>query len=176
MTVWLTADWHIWHDNIIALTGRPFRTQQQMHETLITNYQRLVADDDVVWFLGDLTLRGPKQIRGVQRIVEMLPGQKHFVLGNHDRLKVQSYLRMGFLSVHTHQELRHGGQDYPVVHDPKDALAGTDRLICGHVHEKWKTRANPYPTVNIGVDVWDFEPVRLADVVAALPRILQASP
>ena len=34
-------------------------------------------------------------------------------------------------------------------------------LLCGHVHEKWKTKRTPKGTlmINVGVDVWDMKPV-----------------
>lgn len=35
-------------------------------------------------------------------------------------------------------------------------------LLCGHVHEKWKTRGK---MINVGVDVWDYKPVALEDLV-----------
>jgi len=142
-----------------------------MHEAMVTNYQEWVRDGDTVYFLGDLTLRGPNQIEGIRKIVGMLPGQKHFILGNHDRLKVESYLKMGFISVHTHLDIQRGGVEYPLVHDPADALPGAKRLICGHVHEKWKTRTDPVPTVNIGVDQWGFCPVRFSDAASTLQRL-----
>jgi len=165
MTIWLTSDWHLFHVNILDYCARPFRNVQHMQETIVANYQQRVAEDDVVWFLGDLTMQGSRQIQGVQKIISRLPGQKHFILGNHDRFKVQSYLRMGFLSFHTSIDLQYRGQQYHLVHDPKNAPPGTHRLICGHVHEKWKTRQQPYVTVNVGVDVWEFAPVQMTDVV-----------
>jgi len=165
MATWLTADYHLWHQNVLRLTNRPFPTMQRMHEIIVTNYQQRIQDDDEVWFLGDLSLRGPKQIKGVQRIMQQLPGQKHFILGNHDRLKPESYLRMGFLSFHTSVDIQYEGRQYHLVHDPKDALPGTQRLLCGHVHGNWKTRSAPYPTVNVGVDVWDFCPVEITEAI-----------
>lgn len=37
------------------------------------------------------------------------------------------------------------------------------KLICGHIHEKWRRLGW---TVNIGVDVWDFAPRTLAEIEA----------
>jgi len=165
MTIWFTADWHLFHENIIQHTQRPFKNDNAMNFTLVTNYCAAVKDEDTVYFLGDLTMRGPKQIDGVRKLVMELPGHKHLILGNHDRLKPKSYLKMGFVSVHTSLDIIRGGVSYHLTHDPKDALPGIRFLICGHVHNNWRNRKQPYPTVNIGVDVWEFKPVRFSEVV-----------
>lgn len=170
MTTWLTSDWHLFHERIIELTDRPFRNVDDMHSTILGQYHSRVQPDDTVWFLGDLTLRGPKQIKSIRAIVGQLPGNKHFIVGNHDRLKPESYLRMGFLSFHTSADILYRDRWYHLVHDPVDALSGTKRLICGHVHNNWKSRTQPYRTVNIGVDSWDFRPVCLAEAVTALEQ------
>jgi calcineurin-like phosphoesterase family protein len=41
-------------------------------------------------------------------------------------------------------------------------------LLCGHIHEKWKTKKSPKGTlmINVGVDVHDFQPVSLDQLVA----------
>lgn len=45
-------------------------------------------------------------------------------------------------------------------------------LLCGHVHEKWKTKITPKGTlmINVGVDVWDYKPVSLDDIIKVLPH------
>ena len=171
MTTWFTSDWHLYHENIIGSCERPFKGHEQMNRTLMENYCDAVKDDDTVYFLGDLTMRGPKQIDGIRKLVMKMPGKKHLLLGNHDRLKVNSYLKMGFVSVHTSLDIERGRVPYHLVHDPKDALPGTKYLICGHVHDNWRCRRQPYPTVNVGVDVWGFAPVRFHDVVHTMHRM-----
>jgi len=165
MTTWLTSDWHLHHDRIRDLTNRPFKNLDEMHSQLIARYNAVVQPDDEVWFLGDLTLRSPNSIRPVQQIVVELPGQKHFVIGNHDCCKWDSYLKMGFRSFHSSLDVWFGGRRCHLVHDPVDAPLGTQWLICGHVHNNWKVRTQPCPTVNVGVDCWDFYPVELSVVM-----------
>jgi calcineurin-like phosphoesterase family protein len=38
-------------------------------------------------------------------------------------------------------------------------------LLCGHVHDKWKVNGK---MLNVGVDVWDFKPVSVTDIVKAI--------
>ena len=73
-------------------------------------------------------------------------------------------------------DVRYGGVDYHLVHDPQDALPGRKFVICGHVHNLWKYRADPVATVNVGVDVWDFRPVRFCDVALVMSQKSIGSP
>ncbi len=178
MTVWFTSDWHLFHDNILVSCERPFKNAQKMHAAIIENYCDRVREGDVVYFLGDLTMLGPSGIKGVRSLMMDLPGTKHYIMGNHDRLKVWSYTKMGFASVHTSLSIRHGNCQYLLVHDPKEACSWSyaPRVICGHVHNNWVYRSEPKPTVNVGVDLWDFSPVRFSEVVAAFDRGVSSNP
>lgn len=56
MTLWFTADHHFGHANIIEYTNRPFDNVEQMDEALITAWNDVVEDGDLVYHLGDFTL------------------------------------------------------------------------------------------------------------------------
>ena len=59
---------------------------------------------------------------------------------------------------------------YPMLtwnHARRDAF-----MMFEHVHENWKGHRN---CLNVGVDVWDFKPVRFGDI-AARSAALPASP
>ncbi len=46
---------------------------------------------------------------------------------------------------------------------------GEAALLCGHVHEKWKTKyVNGHLMVNVGVDVWDYYPVSIDQIKEVL--------
>ena len=171
MTTWLTSDWHLFHENIIKLSLRPFTSIEHMHYVLLENYRACVKDEDVVYFLGDLTLRSPKQLLGVRSIVSRMPGRKHYIVGNHDRFKIDSYLKMGFESVHSSLWRETGRRTVFMVHDPDDAPERAPLVICGHVHEKWRTRREPVPTVNVGVDQWGFRPAEMHAVLLLLLQL-----
>jgi len=40
-------------------------------------------------------------------------------------------------------------------------LSEDDWLLCGHIHEKWKTKRK---MINVGVDVWDMKPVSIREI------------
>lgn len=57
--VYFTSDTHFYHSNIIGFCKRPFKNVEDMNETLIENWNRVVGQDDIVFHLGDFCLGGP---------------------------------------------------------------------------------------------------------------------
>jgi len=82
--VWLTADLHLGHHKIIQYCNRPFQGLQEMNETLIANWNDVVADDDFVICAGDFAF---KDDRKLTHFVARLNGKIILVYGNHDNQK-----------------------------------------------------------------------------------------
>ena len=173
MTLWLTADQHFGHRNILKYSARPFASLEDMHEALVSRHNALVGVDDDVWHLGDFAL----DERLVRTFLPRLRGRHHLVAGNHDKChpchrrhasSARSYVRDGFLDVHESTTLG----DFLVCHLPytgdteHEEHYGEFRpaddgqwLLHGHVHELWKVRDR---MINVGVDQWDYAPVALS--------------
>jgi calcineurin-like phosphoesterase family protein len=170
--IWFTADQHFEHDNIIEYEDRPWKNMREMEKGITEIYNSIVTPDDEVWHLGDLSLVGPENVKFYDRIIGNLNGHKHLVLGqSHDRCKPFYYVNRGFISVHTAIKLNVGRHDIICAHDPAvwNALPNKDEVIflCAHVHKFFKS-IKERKTVNVGVDVWDFKPVSLAEILGEL--------
>ena len=88
------SDYHIGHHNVIRFDGRPFGSIEEMHETLIKNWNSVVQDEDIVFYLGDFAFKDkgePKWFR------DQLKGKIYFIMGNHDRIRDIS--KLGFEKV-----------------------------------------------------------------------------
>lgn len=130
-----------------------------MNKKLIENWNNVVSDKDKVYYLGDFAL-GSRNWN--KRIFNQLNGQKYLVLGNHDGSKKKN-LEMGFIDVYKQLELPDG---VLLIHDPKKAEHKYKRVISGHVHQYWKNKKiGDRQFVNVGVDVRNFKPVLLEDVL-----------
>lgn len=57
--VYFTSDTHFYHSNIIDFCKRPFKNVEDMNETLIENWNRVVGQDDIVFHLGDFAWEDP---------------------------------------------------------------------------------------------------------------------
>lgn len=177
MTVFFSSDQHFGHANILRYCERPFRDVDHQTEVLISNWNSVVTEDDVVWVLGDFSFH--KMTRTAE-ILSELKGTKFLVVGNHDlcheynrdyhpRFEAK-YIEAGFLKVF--YELR----DFPLgqhlvtlSHFPyRDDDRHSTRyakwlledqgqwLIHGHTHGKWKVLDRQ---IDVGVDTWDYTPV-----------------
>ena len=167
---YFTSDQHFGHFNIIRLSRRPFKTVEEMDETMVERWNAKVRDDDTVYVLGDLFFRAAT----VEPILKRLKGQKHLVLGNHDpswtdRVKLADY----FESVQTLKEGAVDGRLVTMCHYPMLSYPQARRgyMIYGHIHNNtgddyWPLIMRRPRMLNAGVDVNNFEPVTFDELLA----------
>jgi calcineurin-like phosphoesterase family protein len=77
MKIFVTSDTHFGHNNIIKYCNRPFKTSQEMDETLIKNYNSVVSNDDHVYFLGDFSMSNDPEY--LNYIFHRLHGRKFLI-------------------------------------------------------------------------------------------------
>lgn len=160
MSDFFTADTHFGHNNIIKYCYRPFNSVQQHDAEMVKRYNEKVTQDDRCFFVGDFSLWSGSKAEQIASVLRKLNGTKVLILGNHDTLKPFTYIDLGFQSVHTSLEHSSG---FILVHDPAVAAVAPDRLfLCGHVHTLFSMVGN---VINVGVDVHDFRPLSLHDLV-----------
>ncbi len=126
--------------------------------TRIRNYKKVVAPEDTVYIVGDLTLAGEQHQGYVLHLVNQLHGRKIFIFGNHDKLNPFTYIELGFESAHTSLDTG----KYILCHDPATSIVLPNRRwLCGHVHILFKKLKN---VVNVGVDQWGYFPVNEVEI------------
>lgn len=77
--VWFTSDLHIGHTKVAALRG--YSSVQDHDTAIVDHWWSKVGKRDQVWILGDLAVSSP---RHVLTLLDLLPGEKHLIAGNHD--------------------------------------------------------------------------------------------
>lgn len=89
-TTFFIGDTHFGHTNILKFEPehRPFATIEEMNETLVDNWNKVVSKNDTVWHLGDAVF-------GAQNAwyLGRLNGNKKLIMGNHDTLDMNTYLK-----------------------------------------------------------------------------------
>lgn len=125
------GDTHFGHKNILKYEAdkRPFKSLEDMHSYMISEWNKVVSDKDTVWHLGDVVF-GKSNLW----ILDKLNGNKKLILGNHDGLPLGLYAEyfskiyglygwnsaiLSHIPVHTNQV------DYRFTHN-----------IHGHMHNK----------------------------------------
>lgn len=126
------SDLHFGHENVIEYDNRPYTTVDEMDKDLIKRWNKAVRKNDIVWFLGDLTLSTNRDY--ISSIVGRLNGKKRMVLGNHDKRSVEFYRSVGFEFVTKYPVILH--QFFVLSHEPIEGIqdGGVFFNIYGHVH------------------------------------------
>ena len=132
--VYFTSDTHFYHLNIIGFCKRPFKNVEDMNETLIENWNRVVSQDDIVFHLGDFCLGGSHEWT---KILNRLNGKIYLILGNHDLKNIrQGYTsRFELTSMQMHIEV--DKQKIYLNHCPLlcyGGAYGNTWQLFGHVH------------------------------------------
>jgi calcineurin-like phosphoesterase family protein len=148
---------------------RPWRTEKQMRNEIIKRHNSKVQENDWVIHGGDFAMIAKSQADKLRPILEKLNGRHILVLGNHDEIKPFTYVNIGFTNVTTSviMEMDYGVKRKIVVnHDPSvRCMVPEDTIfLCGHIHNLFKSIPEKL-TVNIGVDVWDYYPINLQDIL-----------
>lgn len=185
---YFSADLHFGHKNILSYCCRPWNTLDDMNEGIIERFNNIVTPQDTLYILGDVSFLSKEK---TAELVGRLNGWKVLVIGNHDRKrKVEWWLTifdevfdpsygqttlyhrsigskpavMSHFPWREHM-LGYDNREYLIKHAPpqrKDEI-----LIHGHVHETWQQRDNQ---INVGVDVWDYQPVSV-DVLKVICQL-----
>ena len=156
MRFWFTADTHFNHANIIKYCNRPFFSAEHMDMEIISRWNNKVGQKDVVIHAGDFAFLDKE--KDFQYYEDQLNGKIVIIRGNHDSRESSSIIYTAMIRI--------GGKELYVAHEP-----GTLRPInlCGHVHDNWKViKIKNVFIVNIGVDVWNFEPIDINDILNAV--------
>jgi len=182
------SDTHFFHQNIITLDGRPFQSLEEMHATLIENWNRVVAKGDLTYILGDFCWQRKESVW--LELLHQLNGNKVLIRGNHDLDHPSQKLRAEFVDFKDYQVIRDNGRSVVLCHYPimfyKNASSPATFMLCGHVHttrendflERWReelrrTRSeagDSYGNIyNVGcmMPYMDYTPRTLDEILAA---------
>jgi calcineurin-like phosphoesterase family protein len=135
--LYLTADFHLGHANVIRYENRPFKTIDEMDNEIIHRANERVKEDDTCIHVGDFCFRnspGGKEGEGTlnraKNYYKRLNGHWILIKGNHDRNNgVDTKIKRLVLNI--------GGMDINVCHNPLDAKYNYILNLVGHVHSKW---------------------------------------
>lgn len=174
--VWFTSDTHFSHNNIIRYCNRPFSNILAMNEYLISNWNKVVKENDIVFHLGDF---GFDSIENLRNIRHKLNGTIYLIRGNHDWKTINKHNENIFDGVFQQLTIQVDGQKIYLNHYPYLCYSGSNRTdkmsvwqLFGHVHSKDsmtgmdKNRLSMlFPTqYDVGVDNNEYKPVSFLEV------------
>lgn len=171
--IFLISDSHFGHTNIIQYCSRPFSSIEEMDETIITNWNKMVGKNDIVFHLGDFALpdrrkypTGNDQDNRIRELISQLNGKITIVFGSHDK-QANNCKNSFFKYYHKNQivEYNINGQIIELSHVPLlswEKRAHGSLSAFGHVH----SGPNKYflcaqGSWDVGVDNNDYNPIPL---------------
>lgn len=169
MTIWLTADLHLDHENILKYCNRPFHSVGEMNSVLLWNIAETVKSDDTLYVLGDLAFR-EETFRESRAMLKELCDVL-FVHGNHDSKK---WAKTDPLAL----DFRHNKRHFYCCHYPWQSFRPNTVMLHGHTHgnpiEPSKD-SRQLMRYDVGVDtVWSgrkYFPVSIEQVEARIKNI-----
>jgi calcineurin-like phosphoesterase family protein len=168
MTDFFSADYHFFHPKIIEYCSRPFKNEQEMRREIIRRHNEVVGKHDTTYVLGDVAMLRKERTTMIAPVLSQMNGMFHLILGNHDDGKPFTYERCGFVTVHT--ALMYNN-DVVLRHDPACANVMPDKVwLTGHVHNLFKLTVAPIICYNVGVDVNNFYPVTLEQIMEEVKK------
>lgn len=181
--VFFTSDTHFYHTNIIEFCKRPFMDIEDMNETLITNWNKVVGADDIVFHLGDFCLGDSAKWN---RLLDRLNGKIYLIFGNHDLRNFRKSYAERFESVAMQMHIEVDNQKICLNHYPFLCYDGSHDgvwQLFGHVHTNRNNTGNDaarlkmlFPTqYDVGVDNNDFTPVSYAQVKKVIGKQTEQS-
>src|SRR5215210_2680139 len=102
MSTFFTSDTHFGDYRVLNIRKRPFRSIDDMDQTIIRLWNSRVRPRDEIWHLGDFA----SSVKTAQAILPNLNWRKHLVLGNLDGSEIAA---LGWSSVQAYSELEVDG-------------------------------------------------------------------
>lgn len=157
----LISDTHFSHANILNFKEsdgspcRDFSSVQEMDETMVDNWNRVVKPEDKVYHLGDVCFKNAHL-----EILSRLNGTKVLIKGNHDNLKPAQYLKY-FKDIRSYWVL----DKFVLSHIPLHtaSVLRWKANIHGHLHNDVITYNSGYTVdsryINVCVERINYTPV-----------------
>lgn len=183
---WASSDLHFGHGNIIKYSPRSrghFADVNEMNNAIISNFNSVVGDDDVIFLLGDIGFCKPEM---TLRFLSMMNGKKFIVFGNHDSklmdhkdFKDESVRRtVGIIGsdkehkmTHTVDGVKHRIHMFHHPIESWDSKGHGSLHFFGHCHTPKEQNKPRNRSIDVGVDGNDLFPHNVDDLCRQLRSI-----
>lgn len=163
------SDTHFSHKNIIKYSSRPYEDTYAMNKAMTEAWNAVVAPDDTVYHLGDFAFA---KIETIEKILENLNGNIHFVHGNHDKEILKNKERLLdyglFKSITPYQEIHYKNQFIVMCHYGMRVWNKSHHgswMLYGHSHGSLPPFGK---SVDVGVDAKfvtnDYRPISFDEI------------
>lgn len=170
--IWLTSDLHFCHNRGFIYEPRGFNSVDEHNKTIVSNWNKVVSEDDDVYVLGDLMLNDNET---ACEYIKQLNGRIHIVRGNHDTdtrwaiyMSLPNVVELCGWAMMIHYRKYH----FYLSHFPtltgnleKESLHQCTLNLFGHTHSREKFYEDRPYMYNVALDAHNNTPVLLDDII-----------
>lgn len=173
--IFFTSDTHFCHQPSFLWEPRGFSSVEEMNETIIENWNKIVKQGDIVYHLGDTILNDTE--KGIEYF-KRLNGEIFLIWGNHDTQNRMNALfeacRHKLLGGWYAFVIKHGKQSIYLSHYPTLTANFDDKHFSqhvinlhGHTHQQtnFLNPTNPF-MYHVGVDSHNCTPVHIDEIMS----------
>lgn len=170
----ITSDLHLNHTNIMKYcpNSRKFNSIEEMNEKIISNWNKIISQDDMVYILGDV---GFGSTEANTKILRRLNGTKILIVGNHDHRNLKDNdFRAEFSEVKDYAEMVFDKKFVVMSHYPFLYWNGSHRnsyMLHGHCHSKNPDKL-PIRRYDVGLDGNDCMVYDLSELLKNIEKRL----
>lgn len=151
------------HPTAPLIPMRPFTSTEEMDETMVERWNKVVPVSAKVYHLGDVVVRSENY-----DVLRRLNGHKRLILGNHDHADMAVYAKY-FEKIGSSRNLEGLLLTHIPVH-PQGIMGKIKANVHGHIHNNDHRMPTQLPKeyVNVCVEVVNYTPVNIDDIRARL--------
>lgn len=176
MKIFFTSDTHFDDEYAIQYFNRPFKSVDEMNAFMVERWNRVVAENDTVYHLGDFTL---DDIAHFTKWVRQLNGNVKILPGSHDQPWLKDFVASEKVQVISplvsveFSEIRMGENPQVIVlcHYSMQVWDRSNQgswHLFGHSHGKLKGIGLSF---DVGVDCTEFTPLSLEEAASRMARL-----
>jgi len=164
--IYFISDLHLGHKAIIWMAHRPFEDLYHMDITLIDNWNKVIKNEDTVYFLGDFAYKVSEN--KIKKYLRELNGKIIFIKGNHDVLTLKANQEIKrFESVQDYFVLEHDKQSFVMFHFPLESWWHKDKgsiHLHGHIHDHKSICPHPRK-FNVSAENIGYTPISIEEII-----------
>ncbi len=158
----MISDMHFGHKGILLYENRPFADVEEMDNSIIDNWNKIVGKKDKVFILGDVSFHNKEKTTA---IIGRLKGYKTLIMGNHDEDRSISWWReTGIEEVYRFPIIYE--KFYILSHEPMYLSKNMPYAnIHGHTH---RLKYEDPQFFNVSVECINYTPISFEDIKASI--------
>lgn len=188
MSRYFTSDLHLNSSEINRYCHRPWTSAEDARLALLAELNKLKSSDTVI-HVGDFMLssadrHGKKvdrpdaaHLTKAAKLLELIRPKIFLLEGNHDSSNCEASAKSMMLDLNHYWRnvyVSHFPSDNPGYYGPHGSVSRLQIALCGHVHASWLyfyDAPRRVFNINVGVDVWNYKPVRDAELTDMLDTL-----